>query len=46
MESKGQMKFLFGFPLVGLALLFGVTGSGIAGVIFAIGLIWAMPAAF
>lgn len=46
MESRGEGRFLFGFILVGLAPLLGVAGAGIAGVIFAIGLISAVSAAF
>ena len=46
METKGQGRFLFGFILVGLAPLFGVAGAGIAGVVFAVGLISAVSAAF
>ena len=39
-------RFLFGFILVGLAPVFGVVGAGIAGFVFAIGLISAVSAAF
>jgi len=46
METKGQGKFLFGFILVGLAPLLGVAGAEIAGVVFAVGLISAISAAF
>jgi len=43
--GKGEGRFAFGFLLVGLAPLFGVSGAGIAAVIFAAGMIVATSAA-
>lgn len=39
-------RFLFGFILVGLAPLFGAASAGVAGFVFAIGLVSAVSAAF